>query len=433
VADDDVLVVGAGLAGLACASTLVAAGRRVTVLEAADAPGGRVRTDEVDGFRLDRGFQVLLTGYPAARRWFDLDALAMRPFSPGVLVRRAGRAWRLADPFQAPLAGAASIVSPLATLGDGLRLLGWRRSVRSGPGGLVAARPQVTTAERLAERGFSPAIVDGFFRPFLAGTFLDPALETSSRVTELVFRSFFRGRVAVPDRGMGALSSQLAGRLPDGVLELGAAVDAIALEADRVRIGTAQGERYAGAVVVATEAPAAVGLVSDALATPGTLGPLGVPAPGRGSTTLWFEVPRSPTRGRPDLVLGTVGEGPIATLATMSDVAPGYAPPGRHLVAVSVVGVSGEGGVAPDERTLHDRVLAQATDWFGAEVTGWRPLATHRIPYAQPRQAPTDLVTLAREVRAAPRLWVCGDHRDTGSIQGALVSGRRTAEALLAA
>jgi predicted NAD/FAD-dependent oxidoreductase len=404
----------------------------VSLLEASDGPGGRVRTDVIDGLRLDRGFQVLLTGYPAARHWFDLEALDLRPFSPGVVVRREGRAWRLADPFRAPLAGVASVRAPITTIGDGLRLLAWRSSVRAPSGAAVAARPQVSTARRLRARGFSSAIVEGFFRPFLAGTFLDPDLETSSRVTELVFRSFFRGQVAVPQRGMGELTAQLARRLPAGVLELDTPVTAITPDATGAMVSTPVGERRAAAVVVATEAPSALGLVATALGTPGALGPLGVPAPGRGSTGLWFEVPRSPTRGRPDLVLGTVGEGPIATLATMSDVAAGYAPDGRHVVAVSVVGVSGPGGVAPDDATLLARVRAQARGWFGGEVDGWRHLATQPIPYAQPRQRPDDLPALAREVRAAERLWVCGDHRDTGSIQGALVSGRRTAEALLA-
>jgi phytoene dehydrogenase-like protein len=374
---------------------------------------------------------VLLTGYPALRGVLDLDALDLRAFSPGVIVRREGRAWRLADPWQAPLAGAGALVSPIASLADGLRLLAWRRAVRAPAGSEVAARAQTTTAARLTERGFSPAIVDGFFRPFLAGTFLDPDLTTSSRVTELVFRSFFRGRVAVPDAGMGAMTAQLASRLAPGTVELGARVTALDLAAGAgVEVALAGGTtRGAARLVVATEAPAAVALVGEALGAPGTLGPLGRPAPGRGSTTVQFTAPRSPTRGRPDLVLGTVGEGPIATLATMSDVAPGYASAGGHLVSVSVVGVVDEG--AASERLVED-VRAQARGWYGGVVDDWRVLRVDRIPYAQPRQSPEDLPSLAREVVASERLVVAGDHRDTGSIQGALVSGRRAAAAILA-
>jgi phytoene dehydrogenase-like protein len=426
----DVVVVGAGLAGLVAALRLVEAGRDVLVLEASDGVGGRVRTDTVDDFLVDRGFQVLLTAYPAVRRWLDADALDLRPFAPGVVIHRRGRTVRLADPFRAPVAAARSLLSPTVTPLDALRLLVWRRAILARDGRRVAARPQVTTEERLAEVGFSDGIVEGFFRPFLAGTFFDADLTTSSRVTELVFRCFFRGDVAVPARGMGELGAQLAGRLPDGALALrtpvrelrtrdggeggGAGVEVV-LDGATVR---------AGAVVVAVDAPALAHLTLDGrpLDVVGGQGS----APARGTAAVHLDAPRSPTRGRRDLHLGAPGEGPIATLATMSDIAPGYAPEGRSLVTVSTVGVPDE-----DDGALVAAVREQARGWFGDEVDAWRPLAVQRIPYAQPRQDPEDLPELARAVAHAPGVWVCGDHRDTGSIQGAMVSGRRTADAVL--
>jgi phytoene dehydrogenase-like protein len=412
----DVAIVGAGLAGLTCARRLTEAGREVVVLEAGDDVGGRVRTDLVDGYRLDRGFQVLLTGYPAAQRWFDLDALDLRAFSPGVLIRHAGRFRRLADPFQAPVAGLSSAFSPVATIRDGLRLLAWRRSVTAPAGPVVAARPQVPTRQLVQARGFSPTITASFFRPFLAGTFFDPGMSTSSRVTELVFRSFFRGEVAVPALGMQQLPSQLAGRLPHDSVRLGARVTAV--RDGEVAVADAAAVR-ARHVVVATDAPAAVALLGPRF--PGT------PAPGRGTTTLWFAADRSPVRG-PDLVLDADGGGWVNNLAVMSDVAAPYAPAGRSLVSVSVVGVP-----AADDVALDHAVRAQLTGWYDDRVASWDLLRVDRIAYAQPRQDVADLPTLAREVRVGDGLWVCGDHRDTGSIQGALVSGRRTADAILAA
>jgi phytoene dehydrogenase-like protein len=432
MSDVDVAVVGAGLAGLSCALTLTAAGRRVVVLEASDGVGGRVRTDAVDGFLLDRGFQVLLTGYPAARRWFDADGLELQPFAPGVVVHPSGRSRgvRLADPFRAPVSAARSLLSPVVTPLDALRLLRWRHSILAPSGPEVAARRQVTTAERLAEYGFSPAIVEGFFRPFLAGTFFDPDLTTSSRITELVFRCFFRGDVAVPARGMGMLGAQLATRLPAGALRLQTPVMAVSSDDEPgVELSVPAGKVRARQAVIAVDAPAldriqgldAVGPSSHGSSDRG-------PAPGRGTATVYFDAPTSPTRGRPDLHLGAPGDGPIATLATMSDVAAGYAPAGRHLVSVSTVGVP----AVEDHRLIAD-IRAQAAGWFGSEVAAWRPLATYRIPYAQPRQDPVDLPELARPTRVGRHLWRCGDHTDTGSIQGALVAGRRTAEAVLGA
>jgi phytoene dehydrogenase-like protein len=415
--DADVVIVGAGLAGLTCALRLTAAGRSVVVLEASDGVGGRVRTDMVDGFRLDRGFQVLLTGYPAARRWFDYEKLDLRAFSPGVRIRHRGRFQRLADPFQAPLAGLTSAFSPVATIPDGLRLLAWRRSVLGPPGQAVAARPQVDTATLLRERGFSPAIAANFFRPFLSGTFFDPGMTTSSRVTELVFRSFFDGDVSVPNRGMQRLPDQLHGRLPEGTVRLGRRVVA----ARDGEVDVDGGDVVRGDhVVVAVEGPIAVRLLGSRM--PGSV------APGRGTVTVYYRADTSPI-GAADLVLDADGEGLVNNVAVMSDVAADYAPAGRGaLVSVSTVGVPDL-----DDREIDARIRTQLAGWYGSEVAGWDHLATYRIPYAQPRQDVNDLPTLAREVRVASRTWVCGDHRDTASIQGALVSGRRTADAILAA
>ncbi len=412
----EVVIVGAGLAGLTCAVRLHRAGREVVVLEASDGVGGRVRTDEVDGYLLDRGFQVLLTGYPAARTWFDLDAAEMRAFAPGVVIRRRGREHRLADPFRSPGSALASVAAPVATVGDGLRLLAWRQKLLRTSGPRVGARPQVTTERRLRELGYSPRIVSSFFRPFLAGTFFDPGMSTSSRVTELVFRSFFRGDVAVPARGMQVLPEQLAAQLPSGTIRTGARVHSV--EDGEVRVDDGEALR-ADHIVVATEGPAAAELLGPRLQDG--------PAPGRGTVTIYLGADRSPAGG-PHLVLDADGSGLVNNLAVMSDVAPHYAPPGRSLVAASIAGLP---DLAEDE--LLSAVRSQLRGWYGDAVGDWDHVATYRIPYAQPRQDVWDLPTLARQVRIDARTWVCGDHRDTGSIQGALVSGRRTADALLAA
>lgn len=410
-----IVVVGAGLAGLACARRLHEAGRDVLVLESSDGVGGRVRTDHVDGFQLDRGFQVLLTGYPAARAQLDLDALDLHPFQPGVVVSMGGGTTRLADPLRSPVGGLASLGSAALRVTDGPRLLALRASVQRPPGEEVAARDQTTTLARLRERGFSDTIIEHFFRPFLAGVFFDRDLSTSSRMFELVFRSFFLGDVAVPARGMGAISDQLASRLPAGTIRTEAPVSVVAHGAVRL----ADGEVVeAEQVVVATDGPTAQALLGDER--------LSV-APGRGSTTLWWGADESPVGG-PDLVLDGEMRGPVNNLAVMSDVAPAYAPDGRACIAGAVVGV-------PDhtDRELRSAAVRQLRRWYGRRVDDWELLRIDRIRWAQPRQDPSDLGSLARPVGVEPGLWVCGDHRDTSSIQGALVTGRRTAQAVLAA
>jgi predicted NAD/FAD-dependent oxidoreductase len=170
-------------------------------------------------------------------------------------------------------------------------------------------------------------------------------------------------------------------------------------------------------VVVATDGPTAADLLgTDVVEVP----------PARGTTTLWWRAEASPV-GAADLVLDGAASGPVNNLAVMSDVADGYAPAGQHLVAGSVIGVPDE-----DDAELDAAARRQLRGWYGTQVDAWEVLRIDRIRWAQPRQDPSDLPSLARPVGVGERRWVCGDHRDTASIQGALVSGRRTAEAVLA-
>lgn len=408
----DVVVVGAGLAGLSCARVLARAGRRVTVLEASDGVGGRVRTDLVDGFRLDRGFQVLLTAYPESARQLDYGALDLRRFKRGVLVRAGGRFHPLADPLREPVAGAASAFSPLATWADQLRLLAWRRHLVAGSGRQLAHAPQTTAAQALRGRGFSERLIETFFRPFLGGTFFDDDLTTSSRMLELVFRCFFTGDVAVPATGMGRIPEQLAHELDD--IRLGVA----AAEVGDGEVVTDTRERLtADAVVVATDPPTAQRLTAGATPAP----------PGRGTVTVYFRAPTPPLDG-PWLVLGADREGPVTTFVVMSEIAPSYAPAGQALIAASTVGLDDA-----EPASVVEAVRDHLARWFGPPAHTWDHLASYTIPYAQPRQEPGDLPDLRRPVAVREGLWVCGDHRDTASIQGAMVSGRRTAEAVLAA
>ncbi len=404
-----VVVVGAGLAGLSCALELGAAGMRPLVLEASDAVGGRVRTDEVDGFLLDRGFQVLLTAYPEARRLLDYEALQLRPFYPGALIRSGGRFRRLADPWRRPLDGIGGVLSGAVSPVDALRIARLRGRVRCGSLEGRRARPERPTRDRLAAEGFSPAIVDRFFRPFFGGVFLDPVLATSDRQLEFVFRMFSSGGIAVPSRGMGEIPRQLAARLPAGSLRLLARVEAVR----GLTVMLAGGERIeADSVVVAADATDARGLVD-----------LAGRQPWRGVTCLHFAAERPPITG-PLLVLNGEGSGPVNNLCVMSEVSPAYAPAGRSLVSATVLGSEDRGG-------LEAAVRAQLGGWFGPAVDGWRLLRSERIERALPDQSPPTPESGSLPVRLGDRRYVCGDHRADASINGAMASGRAAATAVL--
>lgn len=409
----DVLVIGAGLAGLSCARTLHRRGVDVLVVDAADAPGGRIRTDRVDGFRLDRGFQVLLTAYPETRAALDYDALGLGTYYDGALVRYDGRFHRVADPLRRPLDAFETLRAPVGTVLDKLRV-GWlRMSVVRGSVAAQFTRPEVTTERALRERwGFSSAMIDRFFRPFLGGILLDTDLQASSRMFEFVFRMFSKGRAALPEGGMEAIPAQLAAGLPPESLRLDTRVEAV--EGGRVTL--AGGETLdAEAVVVATEAPEAVRLA-------------GMPArTARRSVWNLYYAAEAPPVDEPVLMLNGEGRGPILNVSVVSNVQPSYAPPGRSLVSVAVLP---EG--APDgEAALEAAVRAQLAEWFGREAEAWTHLRTYYIDYALPEQAPPFLAPPERPVRLGGGLYVCGDHRATASINGAMRSGRHAGEAVL--
>jgi phytoene dehydrogenase-like protein len=411
--DGGVYVVGAGLAGLRCARRLHDHGVAATVLEAADGVGGRVRTDRVDDFLLDRGFQVLLTAYPEAADALDYRELELRPFYPGALVHTGGRFVTVADPFRRRWDGLRTALAPVGSLGDKLKVASLRRRVTAGTLEDLFARPETTTREALADHGFSDTIVDRFFRPLLGGVLLDRELGTSSRMFEFVYRMLAAGDVALPARGMGAIPEQLAGGLPPDRVRLGQRVTAVGDGA----LTLASGEQLqARAVVVATDGPTASGLLGGEPPAPASLA----------ASCLYFAAD-SPPVDEPIIVLDGDGEGPVNHLCVPSTVAPAYAPPGAALVSAAVL----DRPDLPRGPDLEAAVLGQLADWFGSAVVGWRHLATYHIPHAQPAQPPGTLDPPERPVRLRPGLYLCGDHRDNASINGALASGRRTADTVL--
>ena len=395
-----VIVVGAGLSGLACALSLQARGIPVLVLEASDGVGGRVRTDVHEGFLLDRGFQVLLTGYPEARRVLDYEALDLRTCYPGALVQRGGRLRRMADPTRKPGDALASVFRSVGSVGDKLRILGLRRASRRDEAGVAAAG---TSLAALQDRGFGEEMLEGFLRPWLGGIFLESELRTPAAWMRYVFRMFSEGEAAVPARGMGEMPRQLASRLAPDTIRLQARVTA----REGTNVTLASGETIAGrVVVVATEGPAAAALVPS----------LSPPA-ARATTTIYFAAEQDPV-GEPTLVLDGEGTGPANHLMVMSAVAPTYAPAGAALIAVSVKGLP-----EAHPEAVVEAVRAQLAGWFGPDVHRWRHLRSYRIPYALP-----DMWDGPREGPVDEGVYVCGDWCETPSIQGALVSGRRVAE-----
>lgn len=394
---------------MTCAQDLIRAGVECTVLEASNRVGGRVRTDSVDGFLLDRGFQILLTAYPQVQRRLDLDALGISRFEPGAIVRRHGRMHRVSDPVRRPLQAPRTLATPIAPFADKLRAARLLIDVCTHPVPVLLRRADQTTAQRLARAGFSAGFVEAFWQPLFAGIQLDPDLEVSSRRFETILRMLATGATGLPREGMEAIPRQIASTLPDETVRVGVRVT-------RVQAGSVQtegGEHVrARAVVVATDGPAAHRLLGDEVADPGS----------RGVACCWYATPNPPLRGSL-LVLDGERSGPAANVVVMNEVAPSYAPPGTSLVAAAVP------GAAALDPAITVRVRAQLARWFGSSTRDWRHLRTDVIPHAQPDQRPP--LRPKQRVALGEAMFVCGDHRDTASLQGAMFSGERTASSVL--
>lgn len=403
--DAPVVIVGGGLAGLSCARTLHQAHVPFVLLEASARVGGRVATDEVDGFLLDRGFQVLLDAYPEARQVFDYEALQLRPFFPGALVQLGGRRHRFADPWRRPLTSLAGLAAPIFGLADAWRIAQLRRAARRDPDP-TGTGP--STAEYLQQRGLSERVIERFFRPFFGGVFLDRDLLTSSAFFRFVFSMFSEGSATLPAHGMKALPEQLAANLPAGSVRLNAPVAGV--EQRVVRLANRE-TIAAEAVVVATDAD-----------TAGRLLGTGRTITWNATTTLYFAAPQSPL-GEGILVLNGNGHGRVNHVCVPSDLSRNYAPDGQALISVSVIGIATE-----DDESLERAIQSELRAWFGQLVNGWRLLRIYRIAQALPRTEPRR----AAETSPQNGVLTCGDYLQDPSINGALRSGRQAAEAILA-
>lgn len=403
----DVVVVGAGLAGLAAANALQRAQRSVLVLEASDGVGGRVRTDVVDGFRLDRGFQVALTAYPDLQRQLDVRALDLRAFDAGAMVWTGGRFHRIGDPLRMPLRALDSAIAPVGSPQDKLRLALLLRRLRNADPRDLLRGTDLTTEEALRDDRFGTRMIDRFFRPLVGGIQLDPALTSSRRMFDMIMRCLAVGESVVPALGMQQIPEQLASTLAPGTVRLSSPVASV--HAGEVRLADGQSVR-AARVVVATEGPAAAHLLN--------LPPVG----SRRASCVWFAAPSAPVSDKL-IILDAVQSGPALNVAVMTNVAPEYGPgDGRALIAAACPAVA--------STDLEPAVRAQLREWWGPSVDAWTHLRTDAIAHAQPDHQPP--FHPKRNQVLGDGLFVCGDHRDTPSIQGALYSGRRCAESVIA-
>ena len=400
----DAIIVGAGIAGLNCALEFKRKGIEFVILEASDAVGGRVRTDQVDGFLLDRGFQVFLTAYPEARRVLDYSSLDLKPFYPGALVRVNRSFKRVSDPWRRPLQASRDFLSGVVPKSDQLRI-GLLRTRVTSPG-YQPPEKEISTLQHLKDLGINDTTIQRFFRPFFGGIFLEKELSTSQAMFEFVFRMMSTGDTSIPANGMGQIPAQMARALPTDSLRLNSKV--VSLE-NRV-VGLETGEQLSAKAVV---------LAGDWTSVHSLLPELPVPR-WNSATCFYFAARRAPVN-KPILVLSSEEEGPISNLAVLSNLSSFYAPRGQALISVSVIGSH------QDVAALRLAVMRQLREWYGASVEHWREIRHYRIDNALPRQESLP----PAKPQSREGIFLCGDYLENGSLNGALLSGRRVAESVI--
>ena len=404
-----VLIVGGGIAGLSCAIRLHQGGALPLVLEGSDSVGGRVNTDLVEGFRLDRGFQVFLDSYREAGSLLDLHELKLRPFLPGALVFTDGKLHRVMDVFRQPTEILTSAIAPIGSFVDKLRIALLRLRLLRTSIPEIAQHEDLSTEAYLQRAGFSPRMIDVLFRSFYGGIFLERDLRTSSRMFEFTFKMFSEGTATLPAHGMREIPFNLASRHPTSAIRLNARVSII----DRESITLDSGETiYGDAVVVATDAASAADFIPQLRPPSVAWNP---------TTCVYFAAPKSPLN-EAIIVLNGTGSGLVNNVCVPSDVSADYAPPGLALISVSVLGT-------PDTENLERKVLEELESWFGRVVREWRHLRTYRIARALPAMQPGG--EGKRGLIERNGILVCGDHCWSSSIEGAIISGKTAADALL--
>lgn len=421
-----VIIIGGGLAGLAAATSLNSKNIPFLLLESSNAVGGRVRTDYLNGYTLDRGFQIFITGYPEAKTLLDYQSLNLHKFYSGAQVYFNNQFHTVADPIRHFSDSIQSLTNPIGSVADKLLIGATRLKLLATSDDQILTGAEKRTIELLKGIGFSDSIVDRFFRPFFGGIFFDPELETSSRLFDFIFKCLASGNNTLPNNGIHAIPLQLASKLPSESILLNSRVVRIDVnggltDSAAVSVVLKNGDVFRSelGVIVAVDEPQAEKLLPDLVQV--------TKKPVRSTVCLYFSAAQAqiPTRA-PVLFLNGSGQGIINNMFFVTNVAPSYAPEGKALVSVSLIGLYDD---VPDE-DLTRQVKTELCEWFEKEmVREWMHLRTYRIEYAQPNQCPpTDLL---KRPRVRSGVYLCGDYRTSATFDGALVSGKEAAAALL--
>ena len=404
-----ITIIGAGISGLTAAVFLNKNGFEVQILEASDRAGGRIKTDIINGFRLDQGFQVLLTEYPETKALLDYDKLNLKRFLPGATVLYDGGQFQIADPFRRPSALFATLFAPVGSLKDKLNTFFLKNKLVKIEVQDIFNQPQNDTVSQLKKYGFSQKMIDRFYKPFFSGIFLENDLKTSSNMFDFVMKMFSQGDAAIPELGMEEIPKQLVAMIPENTIHYNVKVTSI----ENNRIICENGQIFeTDKIIIATEA---TGFASNY-----------IPKSKQNFnqvTNVYFEAKMAPTNKAVVVLNASNTKKWVNNLTVMTNISKKYAPENKVLIAVSLNGI-----LEINDETLAENMKTELKTWYGNQVNDWKMIKTYRIKYALPNQDSVSNELSESDIKINENLLICGDHLLNGSINAAMKSGRLVAE-----
>jgi phytoene dehydrogenase-like protein len=404
-----ITIIGAGISGLTAAVYLHRKNYNVQIFEATDRVGGRIKTDTIDGFRLDRGFQVLLTDYPEAKALLDYEKLNLQRFLPGATVLYDGGQFDIADPYRRPSALFSTLFAPVGSLKDKFNTFLLKKKLVDISNSAIFNQTETDTYSKLIKYGFSQKMIDRFFKPFFSGIFLENELKTSSNMFDFVMKLFSTGDAAIPALGMEEIPKQLAAMLPENTIHYNHKVRVIENNTIHCDDGAVlQTDR----IIIATEANALAGnYITKQKQRFHQV------------TNVYFEATVAPNSKAIVILNAALNKKWVNNLTVMTNVSNRYAPKGKVLVSVSYNGIP-----EIDDASLAENMKSELKQWYGKQVEDWKILKTYRINYALPNQDTVRNEVSNSELQINENVYMCGDHLMNGSINAAMKTGRLVAD-----
>ncbi len=407
-----ITIIGAGIAGLTAAVYLHKKGFNIKILESCDRAGGRIKTDVINGYRFDRGFQVLLTAYPETKALLDYKKLNLKYFLPGATVLYDDGQFEIADPFRRPNAIFSTIFAPVGSMKDKINTFLLKYKLLKIPIQNIFHQTETDTNSQLQKYGFSQKMIDRFYKPFFSSIFLENELKTSSNMFDFVMKMFSEGDAAIPELGMEEIPKQLVSMLPENSIVYNLKVTGI----ENNKIISQNGATFkTDKIIIATEATGFAKYIIPQKKTKS-----------QQVTNVYFEANLAPTKKSIVVLNAFSNKKWVNNLTVVTNLSDKYAPNNKVLISVSYIGIPN----VTDE-ILSENMKTELKTWYGKQVEDWKMLKVYRIDYALPNQESVTNELSDSDMQVDENIYICGDHLLNGSINAAMKSGRLVAELII--